>query len=553
MKIYSGKSVFKGIAIGPVKVYKKTVETVSQYNIKNVEGEIQRLETAKKQAVLQLQEMYNKALHDLDEESASIFEVHQMILNDEDYIESIKENIISENINTEYAISKTRDIFAQSFEEMDDKYMKERAADIRNVSDLLIDILQDNSSDLGTFNEKVILLTDDLSPSETLQLDQEKIISFVTQRGSSNSHTAILARMMNIPSLVNTEIPLKMELDGKLGIVDGFNGKIYINPDQETLTQMKNKAKKIAHQKVNQQKLIGKKSITLDGQEISIYGNIGNLSDLDQIIANDCEGIGLFRSEFIYLDKKEYPTEKEQFEIYKSVLKKMNKKKVIIRTLDIGADKKVSYFNLPTEKNPTMGCRAIRICLKQEDVFKTQLRALYRASIYGNLSIMFPMIISLKEIKKIKEIITQVQNKLKEENIKFKQVEIGVMIETPAAVMISHELAREVDFFSIGTNDLTQYTLAIDRENTMLDDLYNPKHKAILRMIKIVADNAHQNNIQVGICGELASDLAMTETFLALGIDELSVVPTFALDLKEKIRKTKVSAVKEKILSKLGI
>lgn len=547
-----GKGVFKSIAIGKLSFYNRSTQQIKRYHVNDTENEIKRFENAKEKAIDELKTLYDKALQEVGETHAMIFEVHQMMLSDLDYIESIINIINMQNVNAEYAVGTTADNFAEMFSSMDDEYMKERAADVKDVSERIVKILQNAQEASITGNEPVIIAADDLAPSETVQLDKDKVLGFVTMYGSSNSHTAILARTMNIPAVIGIGDSLKNEYNGKLAIVDGFTGTIYIEPDENTLNNLQEKKKKEDEKVLLLQQLKGKENITKDGQKIKLYANIGNIANLGAALQNDAGGIGLFRSEFIYLESNDFPTEDEQFAIYKSVAEKMSGKKAIIRTLDIGADKQADYFNLPKEENPALGYRAIRICLKQPEIFKTQLRALYRASAFGNIAIMIPMITSLSEVLQVKEIVKQIKQELENDKIPYsKNVELGIMIETPAAAIISDVLAKEVDFFSIGTNDLTQYTLAIDRQNENLDSFCDTHHLAILRLIKLVADNAHANGIWMGICGELAADLDLTETFLAMGIDELSVSPGFILGLRNKIRSTNVAEIKNNILEKI--
>lgn len=545
MRIFKGKGVFGGIAIGKISLYKRKQQQIKRVRVEDTESEIGRFEKAKLQAIEELKELYKKALAEVGEANAAIFEVHQLMLEDLDYVESITNMITTQNVNAEYAVGTTADNFAGIFSAMEDVYMRERAADIRDVSERVLAVLNGTTGKVMDAEEPVIIVADDLAPSETVQLDKDKVLAFVTQFGSTNSHTAILARTMNIPALIGVNLELEEEYDGAFAAVDGFTGTIYVDPDEETLAQMKDKQEKELEKKVLLQQLKGKKNETLDGQAINIYANIGNSNDVGNVLNNDAGGIGLFRSEFLYLEKSDYPTEEEQFIVYKTVAENMAGKKVIIRTLDIGADKQVDYFNMEKEENPAMGYRAIRICLDRKDIFKAQLRALYRASAYGKIAIMFPMIISLQEVLDIKVILDEVKAELTEQGIPFANVELGIMIETPAAVMVSDILAKEVDFFSIGTNDLTQYTLAIDRQNPKLDKIYDSHHKAILRMIKMVADNAHANGIWMGICGELGSDITLTETFLALGVDEISVAPSMILGLRKKVRETNVSEIRD--------
>ena len=532
-----GKSVFGGVSIGKLMFYKRNEKVIKREHISDADAEWKRFEAAKGQAVDQLKELYEKALEDVGEANAMIFEIHQMMLEDLDYLESIENIIRSQEVNAEYAVATTADNFAQMFASMDDAYMQGRAADVKDVSERVLDILCGVSAGVKEMTEPCIIAADDLAPSETVQLDKSKVLGFATMYGSSNSHTAILARTMNIPAVIGLGETLSSQYDGKMAVIDGFTGILYVDPDEETLARMQEKHTKDLEQKELLNQLKGKENVTRSGQKINVYANIGNVSDLGAVLKNDAGGIGLFRSEFLYLENSTFPTEEQQFAVYKQVAESMAGKKVIIRTLDIGADKQVDYFNLDKEENPALGYRAIRICLTRPEIFKTQLRALYRAAVYGNLSIMFPMIISVSEVKKIKEIIAQVQAELKAEGIPYKEdVELGVMIETPAAVMVSRELAKEVDFFSVGTNDLTQYTLAIDRQNQKLDTFYDPHHPAVLAMIKMAADNAHAEGKWIGICGELGADLELTEEFLKMGLDELSVSPALVLPLRKKIR-----------------
>ena len=532
-----GKSVFGGIAIGKIAFYKRNEIQIKRSRVEDTEQEVKRFEAAKEKAVSQLQELHDKALDDVGETNAMIFEIHQMMLEDLDYVESIVNIITSQEVNAEYAVATTADNFAAMFAAMDDAYMQGRAADVKDVSERLIQVLSDQNGVSMEMNEPVIIAADDLVPSETVQLDKEKVLSFITMYGSANSHTAILARTMNIPAVIGIGEDLKKEYDGKEAIVDGMEGVIYIDPDEETLTRMRQKQKEDQEQKALLEQLKGKENVTKSGQKVMVYANIGNLSDVGAVLKNDAGGIGLFRSEFLYLESETFPTEEEQFKVYKQVAENMAGKRVIIRTLDIGADKQVDYFGLDKEENPALGYRAIRICLTRQEIFKTQLRALYRASAYGQIAIMFPMIISVDEVKQIKKIIEEVKQELKEEGIDFREnVELGVMIETPAAVMVSRDLAKEVDFFSVGTNDLTQYTLAIDRQNQKLEPFYDSHHPAVLSMIRMAAENAHAEGKWIGICGELGADLSLTETFLEMGIDELSVAPGMILPLRKRIR-----------------
>lgn len=532
----SGKSVYKGIVMGPVAVLKNNDHQVKRKKIEHAELEIERVEKALEAAKEQLQKLYDKAVKEVGEASAAIFEVHQMMLEDEDYLDSIHNSIRTEMINAEYAVAVTGDNFSAMFANMDDDYMKARAADIKDISNRLVQNLEGKGElDLSTM-EAAIIVADDLSPSETVQMDKEKILAFVTVHGSTNSHTAILARMMNIPALIGVPVNLEEIQSGMEAIVDGFTGEVIFEPSADLCSQTESRIQEEKEKLELLNTLKGKENVTLGGKKINIYANIGSVGDVGYVLENDAGGIGLFRSEFLYLGKSEFPTEEEQFRAYRQVVQMMAGKKVIIRTLDIGADKQVEYFNLGKEDNPALGYRAIRICLKQPDIFKTQLRALFRAAVYGNLSIMYPMITSTEEVHQIYEIVSEVKEELEKEQIPYKLPEQGIMIETPAAVMISDELAEIVDFFSIGTNDLTQYTLAIDRQNEKLDDFYNPHHKAILKMIQMVVDNAHKCGKWAGICGELGADPELTEKFIRMGVDELSVAPSMILKLRKQIR-----------------
>lgn len=536
MIICSGKSVLKGVAIGKIYFYKKQEYVLERKTVADTEAEVARFEAAKAEAMEQLDVLYNKALEEAGEEQAMIFDVHKMMLDDGDYLESICSMIRNEKVNAEYAVSMTGENFSAIFASMDDDYMKARAVDVKDISGRVVNVLAGIGNGSIDSDVPVILLADDLSPSETVQLDKSKILAFVTKNGSANSHTAILARSMNIPALVKTDVALLEEYNGIQAVVDGIDGTFIINPDEETSQKMIRKKMEYEKERTELLKLIGKDNVTTDGRRINVYANIGSVEDVKKVLANDGGGIGLFRSEFLYLGREDYPTEEEQFEIYKEVLSRMGGRKVIIRTLDIGADKQVDYFNLPKEENPAMGYRAIRICLDRVDIFKTQLRAIYRASAFGTAAIMFPMIISVNEIRRIKEIVEEVKAELLKEGRSFNRVELGIMIETPAAVMISEELAKEVEFFSIGTNDLTQYTLAIDRQNQSLDNIYDSHHPAVLRMIQMTIENGHKGGAWVGICGELGSDTTLTKTFVDMGIDELSVSPTYILGLRKAIR-----------------
>ena len=532
-----GKSVFGGVSIGKIMFYKRNEKVIKRTHVDDVDAEWKRFCDAKDTAVSQLKELYDKAIEDVGEANAMIFEIHQMMLEDLDYLESIENIIRTQEVNAEFAVATTADNFAQMFAAMDDAYMQGRAADVKDVSERVLDILCGVSGGMKEMSEPCIIAADDLAPSETVQLDKSKVLGFATMYGSSNSHTAILARTMNIPAVIGLGEDLLTKYDGKMAVIDGFTGMLYIDPDEETMKVMEEKRAKDQEQKALLEQLKGKENVTKSGQKINVYANIGNVSDVGAVLKNDAGGIGLFRSEFLYLENSDFPTEEQQFAVYKQVAENMAGKKVIIRTLDIGADKQVDYFGLDKEENPALGYRAIRICLTRKEIFKTQLRALYRAAMFGNISIMFPMIISVAEVHEIKAIIAEVKEELKNEGIPFKDdVELGVMIETPASVMISRELAKEVDFFSVGTNDLTQYTLAIDRQNAKLDKFYDPHHPAVLAMIKMAADNAHAEGAWIGICGELGADLELTEEFLKMGLDELSVSPAMVLPLRKRIR-----------------
>ena len=540
MQSYQGKSVYKGIAMGPVVVLKKNDYQVKRTRVEDPEAEIKRVDEALEKSKEQLQKLYDKAVQEVGEASAAIFEVHQMMLEDDDYLEAIQNTIRTEQINAEYAVAATGDNFAEMFASMDDDYMKARSADIKDISERLVRNLSgQDDADLSSI-EPSIIVADDLSPSETVQMDKDKILAFVTVHGSTNSHTAILARMMNIPALIGVDMDLEEIHTGMEAVVDGFQGTVIFEPDETVKAQTTEKMAEEAEKLRLLQELKGKENVTLDGHKINIYANIGSVGDIGYVMENDAGGIGLFRSEFLYLGRNDFPTEEEQFQAYKQAVQMMAGKKVIIRTLDIGADKQVDYFNLGNEDNPAMGYRAIRICLKQPEIFKTQLRALLRAAVYGNLSIMYPMITSTEEVKKIYEIVAEVEEELKAQEIQYKIPEQGIMIETPAAAIISDRLAEMVDFFSIGTNDLTQYTLAIDRQNEKLDEFYNPHHEALLRMIQMVVDNAHKCGKWAGICGELGADTTLTEEFVRMGLDELSVAPSMVLKLRKIVREMKV-------------
>ena len=535
MKVFEGKSVFSGIAIGKISIFQKADTSVKRFHVEDVEAEVKRVDEAKATALAQLQKLYDKAVQEVGESGAAIFEVHQMMMEDGDYLDSISNIIRTEGVNAEYAVATTGDNFASMFASMDDDYMRARAADVKDISDRLVRVLSGHGDGDMEASEPSIIVAEDLAPSETVQMDKSKVLAFVTRKGSSNSHTAILARTMNIPALINIEYD--DSVNGMMAIVDGKNGTLILEPNEETLKKYQELKDEELRQRTMLRELKGKQTETKSGRKLHLYANIGSTADVASVLANDAEGIGLFRSEFIYLEKDNYPTEEEQFQIYKTVAQNMAGKKVIIRTLDIGADKQIDYFNMAHEENPAMGYRAIRICLDRPEVFKTQLRALFRAAMFGNISIMYPMIISVKEVLQIKEIVAEVKKELTEQGIPFKDdVEQGVMIETPAAVMISDLLAKEVDFFSIGTNDLTQYTLAIDRQNAKLDNIYDSHHEAVLRMIKMVVDNAHKEGIWAGICGELGADTTLTERFVEMGLDELSVSPTFVLPVRKIVR-----------------
>ena len=536
MVVCQGKSVLKGIAIGKIYLYEKQEYVLEQKQVADAEAEVARFEAAKETAIGQLDDLYEKALAEAGEEQAMIFDVHKMMLDDGDYLDAITGLIRSEKVNAEYAVHTTGEQFAAVFASMDDDYMKARSADVKDISGRVIRILAGIGDGSIASEEPVILLADDLTPSETVSLDKSKILAFVTRNGSANSHTAILARSVNIPALVQTDVELLKEYHGMDAVVDGLDGKLYLDPEEAVLAELVQKKEACGRERAELEKLIGLDNVTRDGRKINVYANIGSPEDVDKVLLNDAGGIGLFRSEFLYLGREDYPSEEEQFEIYKEVLSRMEGKKVIIRTLDIGADKQVDYFKLPKEENPAMGYRAIRICLDRIDVFKTQLRAIYRASVYGTAAIMFPMIISVKEILRIKEIVEEVKAELTAAGIEIAPVELGIMVETPAAVMISEELAKEVSFFSIGTNDLTQYTLAIDRQNQSLDTIYDSHHPAVLRMIRMTIENGHKGGAWVGICGELGADTTLTKTFVDMGIDELSVSPTYVLGLRKAIR-----------------
>ena len=539
MQYFQGKSVYKGIVMGPVAVLKKNDYQVKRARIEDPEAEVKRVKEAVEVSKKQLGRLYDKAVREVGEASAAIFEVHQMMLEDEDYLESMENMIRIELVNAEYAAAATGDNFAEMFAAMDDEYMKARSADVKDISERLVRNLSgEGDNDLSSM-EPSIIVADDLSPSETVQMDKEKILAFVTVHGSTNSHTAILARMMNIPALIGVPMDLNSLKTGMMAVVDGFSGQVIFEPEEDVQKETEKRMQEEAETQKLLEELKGNENITPDGRKINIYANIGSVGDLGYVMENDAGGIGLFRSEFLYLGRNDFPTEEEQFQAYKQAVQTMAGKKVIIRTLDIGADKQVEYFNLGKEENPALGYRAIRICLKQPEIFKAQLRALFRAAVYGNLSVMYPMITSTEEVEKIYAIVAEVEEELKKQEVQYKIPEQGIMIETPAAVMISDRLAEMVDFFSIGTNDLTQYTLAIDRQNEQLDDFYNPNHEAVLRMIRMVVENAHKCGKWAGICGELGADLTLTEQFVRMGVDELSVAPSMILKLRKVVREMK--------------
>ena len=545
MVILEGKAVFEGVAIGKLSIYKKAEQSVKREKVSDVEAEVARYASARETAIEQLQALYDKAVKEVGEAGAEIFEAHQLMVDDGDYIDSVENIIRTQEVNAEFAVAETGDNFQKMFLEMEDEYFRGRAADIKDISERVIGILLGVGGGGIESDEPVIVVADDLAPSETVQMDKDKILSFVTVHGSANSHTSILAKTMNIPAIINCDIPLTDEMNGRDAIVDGFEGKVYIDPEPDILAEKKKIVLQEQEKKALLEQLKGKENVTLDGQKINLYANIGNTKDLALVLENDAGGIGLFRSEFIYLGSDDYPTEEEQFAIYKQVAQTMAGKKVIIRTLDIGADKQADYFDLPQEENPAMGLRAIRICLTRPEIFKTQLRAILRASAYGKISIMFPMIISVDEVKRIKEIVAGVKAELDEAGISYdKNIELGIMIETPAAVMMAEELAQEVDFFSVGTNDLTQYTLAIDRQNQSLDEFYDSHHPGLLKMLKMIVDGAHKGGAWAGICGELGSDLTLTKEFLAMGYDELSVSPGRILPLRKVVLETNVGEYK---------
>ena len=538
MDTYTGKSIFKKIAIGKILFYQKGEQTIKRTHIEEVDAELKRYEKARAAAIEQLDALHEKALKEVGEANAAVFEVHAMMLEDDDYVDSIVNIIESQQVNAEFAVATTGDNFSKMFANMDDDYFKARAADVKDISERLINILSGKEGDQVIGDQPVIVVADDLAPSETVQMDKKKLLGFVTKYGSANSHTAILARTMNIPALIGVDI--QEEWNGKLAVVDGYEGILYLEPDGETLARLQKRQQEDLETEKLLQQMKGKEDVTLDGRHIRLYANIGGVKDVADVLANDAAGIGLFRSEFLYLEANDYPDEETQFRAYKTVAENMAGRKVIVRTLDIGADKQADYFKLDKEENPAMGYRAIRICLERTDIFKTQLRALLRASAFGNIAIMYPMIISVDEVRKIKRIFEEVKQDLKEQEIPFGDVEQGIMIETPAAVLISDMLAPEVDFFSIGTNDLTQYTLAIDRQNMKLDHFYDSHHPAVLRMIQMIIENGHKHGCWVGICGELGADMTLTKTFLEMGLDELSVSPAFVLPIRKIIRELSI-------------
>ena len=541
MEKVHGKSILKGIAIGNILFYQKGEQSVKRCRVEDIQAELKRYEEAKEKAVEQLNVLYQKALKEVGEMNAAVFEVHTMMINDGDYVDSITNIIETQRVNAEYAVATTGDNFAKMFSEMDDDYFKARAADVKDISERIVNILCGRETGEGIGDEPVIVVADDLAPSETVQMDKDKLLAFVTRYGSSNSHTAILARTMNIPALIG--VAIREEWNGKPAIVDGYEGALYVDPDEDVLKKMKRRKEEDEQTRSLLQDLKGKEDVTLDGRKIKLYANIGGVKDVASVLANDAAGIGLFRSEFLYLEAEDYPSEESQFQAYKTVAENMAGRKVIIRTLDIGADKQIGYFNLDREDNPAMGYRAIRICLDRIEIFKTQLRALLRASVFGNIAIMYPMIISVDEVRRIKEIMALVKKELEIDGISYGDVEQGIMIETPAAVMISDQLAEEVDFFSIGTNDLTQYTLAIDRQNMKLDNINDSHHPAVLRMIQMTIENGHRHDCWVGICGELGADVTLTQKFIEMGIDELSVSPSYVLPVRKKIREIRVNSM----------
>lgn len=543
MEVYKGKSILSRIAIGKILFYKKTDSLVKRRSVENPAAELKRYETALGQAAGELDELFKKACREVGEVNASVFEVHQMMLEDEDYFDSVKNIIEGQKVNAEYAVAVTGDNFSRLFSEMEDEYFKARAADVKDVSDRLVKILSGQGTGGKLLTEPVILAARDLAPSETVQLDKQMLLGFVTEQGSANSHTAILARTMNIPALVS--VPVKEEWNGKMAAIDGYSGTVYIEPDEAVLKDLRQRKAGEEEKRRMLLKLKDKEDVTLDGRRVQLYGNVGNVTDVASVLENNAAGIGLFRSEFLYLEKDDYPTEEEQFSVYRRVAEMMAGKEVVIRTLDIGADKQVDYFGLEKEENPAMGYRAVRICLDRPDIFKTQLRAIYRAGAFGKISVMIPMIISVQEVLAVKAIIKEVKEELKSREVPFGEVSMGIMIETPAAAIISRELAKEVDFFSIGTNDLIQYTLALDRQNEKLDKIYDDHHPAVLRLIEMTIENGHKEGCWVGICGELGADTSLTETFLRMGVDELSVSPAFLLPVRQKVRSLDLTEEKD--------
>lgn len=543
MLTYQGKGVYGAVAVGKISVFKRQDVQVRREKIEDTEYELKRLEKAKAAAIGQLSEIYEKALREVGEANAAIFEIHMMMVEDEDYNEAIREMIATQSVNAEYAVAITGDNFAEMFAAMDDAYMQARSADVRDISNRIINCLTNSGNEEETGKDSVIICADDLAPSETVSLDKEKVLAFVTAHGSSNSHTAILARNMNIPAVIGVgDEFLSVIQDGDMAVVNGFTGEFILQPDEETIAAAEKKRAEELEKRELLQKLKGKENITLDGKKINIYANIGSVDNIGAVLLNDAGGIGLFRSEFLYLENTNYPSEEEQFRIYKRVLESMAGKKVIIRTLDIGADKQCDYFHMPKEENPALGVRAIRLCLNRPEIFRTQLRALFRASMFGNLGIMFPMIANVWELEEILDLCKTVKDELKQDGIEYSEkIELGIMIETPAAALISDRLAPMVDFFSVGTNDLTQYTLACDRQNPEIERFCDTHHEAVLRLIQMAADNAHRYGKWIGICGELAADTALTETFLKMGIDELSVSPSFVLKVRDAIRNIDLS------------
>ena len=543
MTTYKGKGVYGAVAVGKISVFKRQDVQVKRIKVENADNELKRLEDAKAAAITQLGEIYEKALKEVGEANAAIFDIHMMMVEDEDYNDAIFEMITSQNVNAEYAVAITGDNFAEMFAAMDDAYMQARSADVRDISNRIINCLMCSVTNEEKSNEPVIICADDLAPSETVSLDKDKVLAFVTAHGSSNSHTAILARNMNIPAIIGVgEEFLSAVKDGDIAVANGFTGEFILDPDAETIEAAEIKRAEEQEKKELLQKLKGKENVTLDGRKINIYANIGSADNIGAVLLNDAGGIGLFRSEFLYLENSDYPTEEEQFKIYRRVLESMAGKKVIIRTLDIGADKQCDYFNMPKEENPALGIRAIRLCLNRPEIFRTQLRALFRASAFGNLGIMFPMIANVWELEEILAVCESVKAELKKDSIEYsEETELGIMIETPAAALISHKLAPMVDFFSVGTNDLTQYTLACDRQNPDIDRFCDTHHEAVLKLIEMAAESAHRYGKWIGICGELAADTTLTETFLRIGIDELSVSPSFVLKVRDTVRSIDLS------------